>query len=610
MPCRDINLVHFGKDVNHIIKEMAPMLAPLRIETVTFQPRRTEVRIRALNRSLVLGILIVAGVLISIMGIRLGLMVALVVPMVTMVAVAIFAWGGGVLHQISIAAFVLALGMLVDNAIVVAENIQWRLDSGQSSVTASTEAIQELAVPLAGATATTIAAFTPMIVSQGPTAIFTRSIPVIVMITLTVSYLFAIFVTPVFSQIVLRPVTISTGGRMARIGQCIAKTALQKRGWVLGGAALLVAFSLWAADGVKQQFFPSADRNQFILEIELAEGAHLSATYGVSLRFEKMLLMDTRIQNVASFIGRSVPHFYYNIDRIPFSPHFAQLIVETNTIDDVLPVMASIREFAAEKFPGTRVVTRKLEQGTPVKAPVEVRLLGKSLADLRRLVTVSAQLTDGYTYSQILEKLVLKLETGKLPDGVDLVFGGDAEGAGEANAALVGSFPLGILLLLGILMAEFNSFCRTLIILITVPLAAAGVVPGLLIADQPFGFMSLLGVIALIGIVVNNAIVLLEAVEDRRKAGKTVSDALQDAVTHRLRPILLTTITTVAGLMPLATSPSTLWPPLASAMISGLLASTLLTLMVVPALYSVLFSPLSCLLGKTLLSVVKKDFVS
>jgi multidrug efflux pump subunit AcrB len=158
------------------------------------------------------------------------------------------------------------------------------------------------------------------------------------------------------------------------------------------------------------------------------------------------------------------------------------------------------------------------------------------------------------------------------------------------------NLPIGLLLLLAVLLAEFNSFRRMAIILMTVPLAAAGVIPGLLIGEQPFGFMSLLGVIALVGIVVNNAIVMLEVVERKRKEGADISSALQEAVVRRIRPILLTTATTVAGLLPLAVSSSTLWPPLASAMISGLLASTLLTLVVVPALYRVLMSPVKTLM--------------
>ena len=199
-------------------------------------------------------------------------------------------------------------------------------------------------------------------------------------------------------------------------------------------------------------------------------------------------------------------------------------------------------------------------------------------------------------FTQVLSALKPELAKLALPAGVSVSYGGDAEGSGEANTEMMRNLPIGLLLLLAVLLAEFNSFRRMAIILMTVPLAAAGVIPGLLIGQQPFGFMSLLGVIALVGIVVNNAIVLLEVVESRLKEGADVQTALQEAVARRIRPILLTTATTVAGLLPLAFSSSTLWPPLASAMISGLLASTMLTLAVVPALYRVLMSPLKSVL--------------
>ncbi|MBU0991086.1 MAG: efflux RND transporter permease subunit [Proteobacteria bacterium] len=208
----------------------------------------------------------------------------------------------------------------------------------------------------------------------------------------------------------------------------------------------------------------------------------------------------------------------------------------------------------------------------------------------KRVVTVSSQLADGYTFSDILSQFKQQVHAMKIPVGIEVAFGGEAEGSGEANTALLKSIPIGLLLLLIVLIAEFNSFRRLFIVLSTIPLAAAGVIPGLLIGRQPFGFMSLLGVIALVGIVVNNAIVLLDVVEERRKNGANVHDALSDAVSRRTRPILLTMGTTIAGLLPLAFSSSTLWPPLAWAMISGLLASTVLTLIVTPALYRVLFA--------------------
>ena len=196
VPRKAINLVDFGQRVLSLLEQIRPQFNPLDIQTVTFQPRRTQARLSELNQSLILGILIVGGVLVTFMGIRLGLMVAFIVPVVAMASVAVFAAVGGVLHQISIATLVISLGLLVDNAIVVSENVQWRIDRGISGNRAGLQAVAELAKPLAGATATTLAAFVPMLISKGPTAEFTRSIPIVIMLTLTVSYLFAVTVTP------------------------------------------------------------------------------------------------------------------------------------------------------------------------------------------------------------------------------------------------------------------------------------------------------------------------------------------------------------------------------------------------------------------------------
>lgn len=713
VPRKAVNLVAFGRSVRETVDRVSAALDPLRIAEVTFQPDRTAARLSGLSRSLLFGILVVGGVLVLSMGVRLGLVVASVVPLVAFSALAVFAWGGGILHQISIAALVLALGMLVDNAIVMAETIQWRLDRGEPPREAIPAAIRELALPLAGATATTLAAFVPMLVSEGPTAAFTRTIPVVVMLTLTVSYLFAVFVTPLISGMVLKPRPSGTSGLGEVIGRPLAGLATRRPVWVLLTALLLVAGSLTAAGSLKRQFFPTSDRNQLLVDIKLPEGAHLDATDAAARRLEQSLLDQDGVTAVASFMGRSAPQFYYNVQRVPFSLHFAQLIVETRGTADLEPVIGHIRQVAGHLLPETEIVARKLEQGPPVNAPVEIRLFGSDFEklyqaasaitreldpipgtvdvrhdlgpgaptvrfrvddaaagrygltradvalallgrtrglevgelfgsedpipvlirspegermrvedmdgvtvtgvdgrsaplgqvvhmetawrpaaiqhrDRRRVVTVSAQLEGGITFNQVLADLEQRLAGMDLPDGIQVRYGGDAEGSGEANSALMRSFPIGLMLLLGVLLAEFNSFRKLGIILVTIPLSASGVVPGLLMSGQPFGFMSLLGVIALVGIVVNNAIVLLEVIDSRIRRGATVDTALSDAVARRIRPILLTTATTVVGLLPLAFSDSTLWPPLAFAMISGLLASTLLTLVVVPSLYRLL----------------------
>jgi len=715
VPKKKVNLVTFGKNVQNIIDSSSRDIRPLQLHEVAFQPVRTASRLTELNHSLASAMMIVAGVLFLAMGLRMGLVVTAVVPLVTLTSLTLFAWGGGVLHQISIAAFVLALGMLVDNAIVIAENVQYRLDRGESNIQAAVGAVKELAVPLAGATATTLAAFVPMLISKGPTAAFTRTIPIIIMLCLTVSYFFALLVTPVLSRMTLKPSGKSGDPWIIRFAYRMTDFTLKHSKMTMMVSLVLVGCALFFSSRIERQFFPLADRNQFVIDLRLAEGSHLSATDNASRVLEDALLKQAKVVRVASFMGRSAPKFYYNISRIPFSPHFAQLIVETESPEDVDGLLAFIKSVAIKKLPGVDVIGRKLEQGPPVQAPVEVRLFGTNFVDLyksavavsgqlagitgtrdirhdmspgaptirfriddaaaarhglsraeiahtlygrtrglpvgelylgddpvpvlvrsssgehlssdslatlevtapgghpiplsqlarekidwtpsaikhrngQRVVTVSSQLANGVVFSNIYDKLRPRLKKIKLPSGVSLAFGGEAEGSGEANTALMTSLPIGILLLFGVLLAEFNSFRRVALVLVTVPLAATGIVPGLILNNQPFGFMSLLGVFALVGIVVNNAIVLLEVIEAERRQGADVNSAVREAVARRIRPILLTTATTVAGLMPLAASSSTLWPPLASAMISGLISSTLLTLVIFPALYRMVFA--------------------
>ena len=713
---RDINLVDFGREVRRVVDRTGKSLAPIQVHEVSFQPDRVSDRLSELSQSLLMGMLIVGGLMVLLMGARLGMIVAIILPLVAFSSVAVFALGGGVLHQISIAALVITLGMLVDNAIVVAEAVQWRLDRGESGLAAGAAAVRELAIPLAGATGTTIAAFVPMLLAHGATAAFTRTLPIVIILTLVISYLYALFFTPIVAVWGLRPGEAREDSGSQRVARFLARLATRRTRLVLVGATVAVALSVLGASLVRSQFFPASDRNQFTVELKLPEGAHLEAASGASRKLEQALLGRPEVTAVTAFIGRGAPKFYYNIIPVPYRPHFAQLIVDTRSHQEVEPLCDWIRSFARTELPEAEVVPRRLEQGPPVGAPIEVRLFGDDLADLfrgagqvagvlektegaadvrhdlgggsptvhvtiddaaaerfgvsrvdvaqalygrtrgvpvgslrsgddpipivvrssagenlpvddlaaidvasrrgepvplgqvaraaaawrpaaikhrdgRRTVTVSAQLAGGATYSQVLAGLTPQLTGLALPDGVRWAYGGEAEGSLEANGEIMRALPVGALLLLACLLLEFNSLRRVLIILATVPLAAAGIVPGMLIADQPFGFMSLLGVIALVGVVVNNAILLMEVIDQRRSEGADVDTALGDAIARRIRPILLTSSTTVVGLLPMAITSSTMWPPLAWAIISGLTASTSLTLLVIPALYRVVFSP-------------------
>ncbi len=715
VPEPGIDVVAFGERARAAIEAARADVAPLELTVFADQPAQVEARLSDLGFSLLLGIGIIVATLFLAMGARLGLVVASVVPLVTFTTVALYAMGGGVLHQLSIAALVVALGLLVDNAIVVAEAVQRRIDEGEERWAAARGAVVELAIPLATATGTTLASFVPMLLSPGTTADFTRAIPVVILVALAVSYVFAVLITPILGAWGLRPSRRTTTGALDRLGARVAALATGRPWAVLGAVGAVLALSAGLGSQVDAEFFPFADRARFVATVELPAGADLDETARAAHQVEAWARTQPGVVGVDTYVGRAAPRFYYNIPQSPRAQHVAAVVITTDTAARVPSLVAETRAFGLREVPEGVVVARRLQQGPPVRSPVEVRLLGEDLGDLaeaadrvvaavrsvagtaavrhdlgiglptveigiddaaaarrgatrgdvaaallgqtrgldaspyraldeatplrvrgprgldttfvslvatdvgtargpvplsavasstlrwapatvtrldrERVVTVSAELDPGFSFGAVDAPLRAALADVPLPPGVRVAFGGEVESSGEANGALLGALPIGGLLLLGCLLLEFNSFRRVAIVLGTVPLAAVGVLPGLVLGGQPFGFMSLLGVIALVGIVVNNAIVLLDVVDRRLEAGDTVNDAVARAVRDRLRPILLTTGTTVAGLVPLALSESSLWPPLATAMISGLLASTLLTLLVVPALARLTLAP-------------------
>jgi multidrug efflux pump subunit AcrB len=715
VPQEATDLVVLGEQLGSAMPALEAEVAPFELHRLTNQPARVESRLADLRGSLLHGILIVATVVMLAMGLRIGGTVALSVPMVSLISILVYYVAGGVLHQITVAALVVSLGLLVDNAIVVSERIQWHLDRGAGRGEAASYAVRELAYPLAAATGTTLAAFLPLLLSKGVSADFTRAIPQVVMLTLSVSFLFALTVIPTIGTAVFRPSRrASAQGTAPKLFQRIAQLPVRRPGRVLLAAGVLLLASAALLPLVRLQFFPGADRNQVVLELELPSGSTSEATSEAAWLLERELISNPRVRHVAAFVGRSTPAFYYNLVGRSNAPNFAQLLVTTQRERDVPGISTWSREFAKEHLPGTAFVARPLEQGPPAAAPVEIRLyadkrhrltaavqgvfeavkqaegtrdvrhdmdLGSlalavevddaasalervspadaSLSLLSRtrgipageyrgstepaevvvrspagrdaptgellhtlvpsrngrfiplsavaasdfelqpsrisrrngrlVASVFAELGSETGYNEVLGEVEPRL--GRiLPEGVSYQIGGIAESSGDANAAILDASYLGVAVLLFVLLLQFRSFRRVGLVLLTVPLAAIGVVPGLVIFSKPFGFTSMLGAISLTGIVVNNAIILIDTIETRRRRGEQLAEALPGAVLERMRPILLTVSTTVLALVPLQFSSSSLWPPFASALISGLLASTVMTLLVVPAAYYLIFS--------------------
>ena len=641
------------------------------------------------------------------MGWRMGLLVASMLPLVALISLGLYNLGGGVLHQIAIIGVVISLGILIDNAIVMTENIQDRLNRASDRRSALRNAVRELAGPLGASTGTTLAAFLPLLLARGGTGDFTRGIPIMIMLTLSVSYLLAISAAPLLAGAFLRVTPARSASRSERLGRALGSFSAHYPLPVIAAGGLLVACSIALLPWLKLQFFPNADRPQVVIELYLPEGTDQAHTAAVAADLERDLRQRPEVISIHRFAGSAGPPFYYNLPRAPRAPNRGRLVVNTETLVDTGTLITWVREHVATTRPELDITASTLGQGPPRVAPVEVRLyhpdeqrriaaaervftllkgspeavdvrhdidlgaptlqvevddaraaafglsrdaVARALfrqnqgitaeqyrqerdpipivlrspegsrqsvngllstqvfsadtgipltalaattvdwlpASIRQrngaaLFSVTANLASSASFSDVLAELDAGLARAPLPVGTRLEYGGDAEGSGDANQAIATMAPTGLLLLLFFLVLQFNSYRRVGIVLLTVPLAAVGVLPGLVFSGSPFGFQSTLGVIALIGIVLNNAIVLLDVVDQRLAEGAAIPDAVIDAVQRRTRPILLTTATTIAGLLPLAFSASTLWPPMAWAIISGLLASTVMTLLVIPA---------------------------
>jgi multidrug efflux pump subunit AcrB len=718
VPVNQLNVVEFGKKIRKIMRNIDETYPNVNIQSMFFQPDRVKNRISELGNSLLMGMLLVSLVLTFFLGLRPGLVVASIIPLVTFTALAVYDFSGNVLHQMAISGMVIALGMLVDNAIVMVENIQYHIDQGMRKSEASILAVKQLAFSLFSATGTTLAAFIPMLMAKGNTGDFTGAIPVVIMLSITISYVYSIFVTPAFSHLFLKASPHSKESKIMIMGEKFGTIATKNPKNVLLIAFVFIVFSMLLFSFVKKDFFPSTDRNQITVDITFAEGTNLAHNSTMARKLSLDILERPHVRHAYSFSGNSGPNFYYNLIEKPRSPNLSRIDVELDSSEYGDAFIQWINAEIKPKYPNVEIIANRLGQGPPVTAPIEVKVFAKDRAllsqtvheiqkvventqgtrdvrnnlgiglpsyqlkfndeilnryqitrkqvaqsiglatggivvgqyrraqdpiniiirdsagidypleqienielqlkgqsipikqlvqvklkwlpaaihhyDTQRTASVFSETQIGTTYAKILQDLRPALKQIDLPQGVKLLVAGTSQESDKANKSLGGALPIGMILLLMFLLIEFNSFMKVGIILITIPLAFAGVPLGLLLTNTTFGFTAILGVLALVGIVVNNAIVLLDLIQKNLDKNIEFNLAIIEAVKRRARPILLTTITTVAGLFPLVITKSTLWPPLAWTIISGLMVSTFMSLLVVPALYYLLMKNKEC----------------
>ena len=726
------NMITLGEGVSREIDRLQAIYpVGVDFDVVAFQPEIVQRKVREFMVNLGQAVGIVLVVMLLFLGPRTGLVVASLVPMAMIASLLVMAWLDIGLDQMSLAALIIALGMLVDNAIVMAESIMVQMAAGRRPVDAAVGSARELRVPLLISSLTTAAAFLPISLAQSTTGEYTAPLFKVITIALLSSWLLALTMTPLLCVVFLkvRPVAARErfAGRFYRTYRSLLVGCLRRP--VLSLAAVVGIFLL-AMQGfriIPNIFFPPSDKAIFTATYELPAGTSIERTLEVVQAVDRFIAGELRaagertegITNWATFAGNGGPRFYLGHNPQPANPQFAfSLLNATGRAvigDKLIPRIAA---FCRERFPELEVELSPLQLGPPVSAPVQVRLAGRDAdrlfdlvdavkAELRSLpgpatitddwgmrskklivavdqprarragvtsqdvaislqtalsgiettqyregetaipvtlrstlasrtdvtkldglnvyaqatgeavpllqvadasvvwepsivrrrerlktVTVSATLAPGVTASDVVAQLRpwLEAEQAGWPVGYRYELGGEAETSGRANRSITEQLPVAGLLILLLLIGQFNSIRRTAIILLTIPLGLIGVVAGLLLAQSYVGFMTLLGIIALAGIIINNAIVLIDRIRiEIDDNGLDAPRAIVEAAQGRFRPILLTTATTVAGLLPLWFGGGPMWEPMAIAIIFGLLGATALTLGVVPILYSLFF---------------------
>lgn len=699
-------------------------------DLVAFQPEHVDRKVNEFVSNLLQAVVIVLAVMLLFLGLRTGLVVSSLIPMAMIMSLMVMGLFNIGIDQMSLASLIIALGMLVDNAIVMSESIMVQMAEGKPPRQAAIDSAQELKIPLLTSSLTTAVAFLPIFLAKSSTGEYTAPLFKVVTITLLCSWLLSLTMTPLLCTHLLRPDckagAVDFESRFYRLYRRILLGLLRHRRLTLAGILLLFAAAMAGMQLVPQSFFPPNEKAIFYAELRLPMGTPLKRTEAVVQQLEDFMNAELAGQGDAegvtdwvAFIGEGAPRFMLPYKPEPPSPEYAYILINGTSRHHNLEVsMPRLEAFCQSQFPDLKARIRPLNLGPPVDNPVEVRLSGKDsdklfaladqvkahlatlpgttditddwgartkklvvrinqpralragltsrdvavslqtilsgittteyreedevipvtlrstaadrqdfgklethniyvqrtghsvplkqVADIeiawqpakilrrdrRRTVTVEAATTAGGNPIAIARQMEtwLQAEQKKWPFGYKYEMGGELETSGEANDSIKVNLPLTGLIILLLLVSQFNSLRRPLIILLTIPLGMIGVTAGLLLTGSYFGFMTLLGVVSLAGIVINNAIVLIDRINiEIEQNGQPPDRAIVESAMRRLRPILLTTATTIGGLLPLWLGGGPLWEPMAIAIIFGLAFATVLTLGLVPVLYSLFF---------------------
>jgi multidrug efflux pump len=713
------DVLKLGRSISQAMTEIVADL-PIGIEMrlVSNQPEIVDHAVGEFMKTLWEAIAIVMAVSLLSLGLRAGTVVALSIPLVLAVVFIMMDFFGIALQRVSLGALIIALGLLVDDAMITVESMVSKLEEGYDKTKAAIYAYDHTHFPMGTGTLVTIIGFLPIGFAKSAAGEYTFSLFAVVAIALVVSWFVAAIYAPLIGVWLLsdkiKHAHHKEPGRVARAFRSLVLLAMRWRWTTLGVTAALFLLSLVGARLIPQQFFPASDRNELVVDLKVAQSSIIRATDRTAAQLEAVLKDDPDVASWSTYVGQGAVRFYLPLNVQLPNDFFAQVVVVTKGLAARERVRVRLEQLFDNGFPEAITRIYPLELGPPVGWPVQYRITGPSLEQIRevaykvaqvmgesrslrkvnfdwiepgktlhinvdqdqaRLLGVSSQtlaealntVISGQTITQMrdgiylidvmtrageeesvslstLKTLQIPLPNGStvpliqvasigfgqeyplvwrrnrqpvltvqaevvgstqpntvvrelapriselnrgLPPGYQIVMGGAPEESVRSEASVAAVMPLVVLLMLTVLMIQLHSFSRLFLVLSVAPLGLIGVVAAMLSSGKPLGFVALLGVVALVGMIVRNSVVLVVQIEEQITAGQHPWNAVLDATMNRTRPILLTAAAAILGMIPIA--PTVFWGPMAYAIMGGLAGATLLTLVFLPALYVLWF---------------------
>jgi multidrug efflux pump subunit AcrB/outer membrane protein TolC len=391
------NIVEFGKTLHKTLAQVQTTFPPdVQLEFVADQPRVVSERVFDFSREFFTAIVSVILVTMLLLPMRVALVSAVAIPVTVSLTFGVLNAAGIELHQVSIAALIVVLGMVVDDAIVIADNYVELLDHKVPIADACWRCAAEMAVPVLAATLTIIASFLPLLTLSGASGEFIRALPIAVAIALSVSFVVAMMLTPMTAGFFIKkglhdPTAEQKDKKPTALDYMqlyynrIIAWAMLHRKKVLISGVIAFAGGVGILSLVRQQFFPLAERDQFVMDIWLPEGSRIEATDAAVHRIENVLSKEKEVRSYTSFLGSSFPRFYYNVNPVPTASNFAQILVNTHTVKGTPKLVEQLREQLPSAAPEAKVFVKELQQGDVMEAPVEVRIVGDDLNTLRSI---------------------------------------------------------------------------------------------------------------------------------------------------------------------------------------------------------------------------------